>query len=272
MSDKNWKVRRPTVNDFNNAQAIYNTSFYNAIKSKALVRAKMNDFLKEQDLWNEETEMKVKTLKAEVREAERTLELGGVKLSEAKEIAIRLIKARAELRQLYAVQTELEGLTAEGQAENAKFNYLVSVCVMKPDDTPYFSSLDDYLNRSTETDSLESATKLATMIHGIDEDFEAKLPEYKFLREYNFIDDKYRLLNKEGKFVNVDGHLVDENGNLIDKDGNLVDKDGKKLDNKHKPFLDDSGAPIVKVEAKVEEKVVEPIVDGHVEELQVPKP
>jgi hypothetical protein len=95
------------------------------------------------------------------------------------------------------------------------------------------------------------------MLYGLDQDWEAKLPENKFLKEYEFVDDKLRLVNKEGHYITTDGKRVDENFRYIDEEGNFVDEDGNRIDEdglpvvESKPFLDDeTGKPIVKEKKK----------------------
>ena len=45
-------VRSPSINDQKEANKVYNTAFSEAIKAKALVRAKLDDVLVEQGLWD----------------------------------------------------------------------------------------------------------------------------------------------------------------------------------------------------------------------------
>jgi hypothetical protein len=82
-------------------------------------------------------------------------------------------------------------------------------------------------------------------------DYEEKLPENKFLKQYKFVDDKLRLVNKEGKLVDEKGRLIDNNGRFINETGQFVDKNGNLVDDKgdyvveFSPFLDDNGKPVV---------------------------
>ena len=60
-------------------------------------------------------------------------------------------KLRDDLRELISSRTNLDNNTAEGQADNARFNYLVSCCLVYSDNKKgYFNSYEDYLNRSSE--------------------------------------------------------------------------------------------------------------------------
>ena len=245
-------VRSPSIEDQKEATKAYNQAFSDALKSKAVVRAKLDELLIEQGLWDDNKQNQFDNLQTQVLENERKLAKGGIPLSEAKTIALEIKKHRDKLRELISVKTNLDTHTAEGQADNARFNYLVSACTVY-DNTKqrYFHSLEDYLNRSTDEVALTAAQNLANMLYGLDNDYEGTLPENKFLKQYKFVDDKLRFINKEGKLVDFEGRLIDESGRFIDSEGNFVDKLGNKVDKdgeyivESKPFLDDDGKPIV---------------------------
>lgn len=266
--DVEFLVRSPNLQDQKEATKVYNTAFSDALKAKAVVRAKLDDLLVEQGLWDDSKQMRFSTLQAQILEGERKLAKGGIPLSQAKEEALKMRKLREDLRELIAVKTNLDTHTAEGQADNARFNYLVSACTVYNDSKkPYFSSYEDYNSRSGDTVSVLAAQNLAGMLYGLDSDYEEKLPENKFLRQYKFVDSKLRLINKDGKLIDSEGRLIDENGRFINEKGEFIDKDGNPVDDagdyvvEFKPFLDDNGKPIVE-ELKKEEanaEVVEPV-------------
>jgi hypothetical protein len=135
--------------------------------------------------------------------------------------------------------------------------------VYKDNNQPYFNSMEDYLNKSTDIVAVRAAQTLANMIYGLDNDYENNLPENKFLRQYKFVDSKLRLINKEGKLVDEDGRLIDEDGRFINAEGKFVDKFGYLVDKdgeyilESKPFLDDDGNPIT-TESTKDEKPEQP--------------
>lgn len=257
-------VRSPSLEDQREAQKIYNQAFTDAIKSKSVVRAKLDDLLEEQGLWNKEKQAKFTELQQQILDGEKRLAKGGFSLKEAKNLAIEMKKTREEVRELISVRTSLDNHSAEGQADNAKFNYLVSSCVVyKENNQKYFNGLEDYMNRADDPAALFGAQKLANMIYGLDNNFEKNLPENKFLQKYKFIDDKLRLINKDGKLVDIEGRLIDENGRFINEKGEFVDKYGNRVDKDgeyvvdSQPFLDDNGNPIVLEDEAVKSKPVE---------------
>ena len=255
--DREMSIRSPSLQDQKEGTKVYNQSFSEALKAKAVVRARLDDILVEQGLWDAVKQAQFTKYQSDILESERKLAKGGISLSEGKSIALEMRNNRAELRDLIAVKTNLDTHTAEGQADNARFNYLVSACTVYNDTKEqYFKNYEDYLNKSGDPISVLAAQNLANMIYGLDNDYEEKLPENKFLKQYKFVDDQLRLINKEGRLIDEKGRLIDENGRFIntdnqfiDKDGNLVDKEGDYII-EFTPFLDDEGKPIIVETAK----------------------
>jgi hypothetical protein len=136
--------------------------------------------------------------------------------------------------------------------------------VYSENNKPYFDSYESYLNKSAEPVAIKAAQVLASRMYGLDDNYEANLVENKFLKQYNFVDDDLRLVNKDGHLVDEEGRLIDENGRFVNEKGEYVDKDGKPVDDngdyvcEFKPFLDEDGNPVeVEVEKKnVKKKVV----------------
>jgi hypothetical protein len=245
------EIKASTLADQRESQKIYNQAFSDAVKSGSIVRAKLDDLLKEQGLWDDKKEVLFKTLQKQILDNEKKLAKGGISLKNAKNIAINIQKLRNELRDLISVKTNLDSHTAEGQADNARFNYLVSSCVVyKSNGNKYFKNYEDYLNRAADPVSIIAAQKLASIMYGLDNDFEKKLPENKFLLKYkfvndslDFVDDKGRLVDEEGRLIDKNGRFINEEGKFVDKDGNLVDESGDFV-LEFEPFLDDDGNPI----------------------------
>ena len=229
--EKDVSVRSPSLQDQREGQKVYNQAFTDAIKSKSVVRAKMEDVLTEQGLWDNQKQARLAELQQELLESERRLAQGGISLKEAKDIAMKMKETRDEIRELIGSRSSLDNHSAEGQADNAKFNYLVSACVVYNDTKqPVFKNMEEYLNRATESVAIQGAQNLANMLYGLDSDYENNLPENKFLKKYKFIDEKLRLINKQGKLVDEDGRLIDDNGRFINDGGEFVDKFGNRVD------------------------------------------
>jgi hypothetical protein len=267
--EKEYLVRSPTLENQREAQKVYNQAFTDAIKSKSVVRAKLDDLLEDQGLWNDEKQAKFTELQRELLEGEKRLAKGGFSLNEAKDLAIKMKSVRDEIRDLISVRTSLDNHSAEGQADNSRFNYLVSVCLVYNDTKqPVYKNMEEYLNSSTEKVAILGAQNLANMLYGLDNDYESNLPENKFLKKFKFVDDKLRLVDKKGRLIDKDGRLIDETGRFIDEEGNFVDKFGNKVDKDgeyvvdSEPFLDDDGNPIVLDEEKPKDEKVEQSVSA----------
>jgi hypothetical protein len=261
--EKTFTVRSPSLVDQREGQKVYNQAFTDAIKSKSVVRAKMDDLLQDQGLWNTEKQQEYNSLQKELLDGERKLAKGGFSLSEAKKLAIRMREVRNKIRELISVRTSLDNHSAEGQADNARFNYLVSACVVyKDSDKKYFESLEDYMSRIDDPVALSGAQKLANMIYGLDNNFEKNLPENKFLKKYKFVNDDLRFIDKKGRTVDGEGRLIDEQGRYINEAGEFVDRDGNQVDEAGEyvvdaqPFLDDNGNPVVFEEETVPQPVI----------------
>jgi len=245
-------IRSPSFRDQREAQKVYNQAFSDAVKSGCIVRGRLNDLLKEQGLWDDQKEMRLNTIQHEILGHEQTLAKGGIGLQKARSVALEMRKLRDDLRDLISSRTNLDNNTAEGQADNARFNYLVSCCLVYSDNKKgYFNSYEDYLNRSSEEIAIKAAQILASKLYGLDDNYEKNLPENKFLKQYKFVDDNLRFINKEGKLVDQEDRLIDQNGRYINENGEYVDKEGNLVDDKgdyvveFKPFLDEDGKPVI---------------------------
>ena len=251
-----YLVRNPSLNDQREAQKVYNQAFTDAIKSKSVVRARLDDLLKDQGLWDDEKQAKFTELQREILEGEKRLAKGGFSLNEARDLAVKMKDLRDQIRDLISVRTSLDNHSAEGQADNARFNYLVSVCLLSNETKqPVYKDLEDYLNRSTEQVAIQGAQSVANMLYGLDNDYESNLPENKFLKKYKFVDEKLRFIDKKGRLIDADGRLVDDTGRYINESGEYVDKYGNKINKEGEyvvepePFYDEDGKPVTPEEA-----------------------
>ncbi len=259
--NQNFTIKSPSLADQREAQKVYNQAFSDAVKSGCIVRARLDDLLKDQGLWDDSKQAKLAVLQQELMDHEKTLAKGGISLKQAKKVAIDMKNVRDDIRDLISVRTNLDNHTAEGQADNARFNYLISASLVYSDTKDkYFKNYEDYLSRAAEPVAVKAAQILANMLYGLDNDYEKKLPENKFLIKYKFVDDKLRLVNEKGQLTDADGRLIDEFGRFVDEQGKYVDKNGNAVDvngdyiTEFKPFIDDNGNPIVDEEKKEDEK------------------
>jgi hypothetical protein len=250
---------RPTAEETAAAQMESNKMFKKALLNGAMVRKTLEQELENQGIWNKEKQAKLEKYNQEIRSNLTILKTGGIKLQEARDLAIKVRIARIEALTLQAERNEYDSYTAEAQAEAAKIDYLTSVCLKNENGEPIFKGVEEYREKQYEPYIMEAAGKLIGLIYGVEEGWEADLPENKFLKKYQFVDDKLRLV-KDGHYVTVDGKRINENFQYVDEEGNVTDVDGNRIDEdglpvvEVKPFLDDDGNPILEKETpEVEE-------------------
>lgn len=250
-----YAVRIPKVQDIKEANELRSRTFNEALSRGDLLRDQLESELRKRSLWNDNREMEYQTLRKEVLDGEYRLEKGGIKLKQAKQIALEMAEKRAKMVDLLSSRTDLDSNTCEGKADAARFNYLFSCClVYDEDDTPYFpNKLDDYLENQDDAIAAEGANEYYYLISGSDA-LDSNLPENMFLKRFKFVDGQNRLIDEEGRLVDQDGKHIDDNGMYIkwNKDGSStsVDANGRKVndegrfDVKTSPFLDDNGKPV----------------------------
>lgn len=237
-------VRTPSPKDVSEAKIVATKAASRAIKEGAMSRSRILAYLKENGQWDDEKEAELKELTDKIREGERQLKRGGrdakgnkFTKDQARELAIEMRRWRGDQLVLLSKQRDLDQFTIEGQADNAQFDYLVSVCVVDEEGECVYKDYDDYLDKSTQPYSVQAAVELSTMMYGLDSDFEAKRAENQFLVKYGFArEGDLHLINDDGKLVDVDGRLVNEDGRFIDEEGTLIDIEGN--------VVDDAGDPI----------------------------
>jgi hypothetical protein len=268
------KLKTPGPQEYRDSQIEYNKAFRSALDSGALLRQKLSDYMTEQGIWNEEKQKQNDSYVEQINAAEEKLKGGGIKLSEAREIALELRGIRAEFRDFLAERNSLDQNSAEGQADNARFSELVRLCMLNPNTgEPFHPTQADYDKSSDQPWVIEAAGELAGMIYGLDPNYDNKLTENRFLKEFEFVNEDLRLVNDDGHLVDTDGNLIDEDHRFIayrtdegcknqdiedryyvNRDGDevvkLEDEDGtiswvKESLAERKPFLDDKGKPVI---------------------------
>ena len=114
-----FQVKTPGAEEIKKSQLVYNKAFKQALDEGALLRQKLTDYMRKQDLWNDEKEGQYEKLIQEISGMEESLEKGGIRLTTAKQIALDLRKKREEFRDLIAERNALDAASAEGQADNS---------------------------------------------------------------------------------------------------------------------------------------------------------
>lgn len=225
-------VKRPNNIVLSQAQHVGAKVWTDCIRDGIMTKKELEKFMKQQDIWNDNKDAEQQKIVQEIADLEKQLYVGNRKLktSEGKNIAIQMRIKRNKLRDLIADKLSLEQNTAEAISDNARFDFLVANCTYYENGQKVYKNLEDYKDRADSEIGFSAATALAGLIYSVDRDFEAKLPENKFLKMFNFVNEELTLVNDKGEMVDADGRRIDENGFYIDADGNRVDRDGNKLD------------------------------------------
>ena len=246
-------IKSPGHKVLQEAQMVYNIELTSLIRSsiandfQLFSREQLEKHLGDLGIWTEKDARLFLQLQIELRASELKLKQGGIKVSEAKNIAIQMKTKRAALLALYNRRSQFDSITMESIADNKKFRFLVTKCVVvSGSNIPFFTNINDYEKRQNEKASIDVATSLANKLYGYNDNIVSNLIENKWLQEFSFADNEGRLINKDGKLIDIDGRLVDEDGRFVNEQGKFVDYEGRLIDvdgnfvvDKPKPFIDD---------------------------------
>lgn len=245
-------VKRPSSNLMSKAQRVSAKAWTDCVRDGIMTKKELAKFMREQGIWSKDKDKEQEAITSEIVNLEKKLYVSGEKgshkltTSEAKNIAIEMRKKRAELRELIGERLALEANTAESLSDNARFDFLVANCAFYEDGELVYKTLDDYQSDSDSEIAFAAASALAEMMYAIDKNFEANLPENKFLKEFNFVNDDLALINDNGETVDLQGRRINELGYYINDEGKRTDRDGNELDEdgNYVPavtYVDDSG-------------------------------
>lgn len=267
--EKEFAVRLPSYKVMEEANKLKSKVFRESLDSGDMLRDQLEDILRNKGLWNDQRQIEYDTLRKEILDREYQLQKGGIRLNDAKALALEMKEKRQRMVDMLSGRSDLDSQTCEGKSENARFNYLFAHSLVYNDDelTPFYpNGLEDYVVDMDNPIAVKGATEFYYLLSGT-ENLDDKLPENKFLKKFKFVDDKYRLVEKgSARLVDRDGKYVDEYGNYVEynEDGTYyyVDVNGRKLDeetgnfviDEPSPFLDEYGNPVLEDEGEIEEK------------------
>jgi len=245
-------VKKPGNQLLSRAQRIAAKAWNECVSDGIMTKKELQKFMEKHDIWNTKKEKEEKDKIKEITDFEKKLYLKDgkakkMKLSEAKDIAIKMRIARAELRDLIAERIGMESNTAEALSDNTRFDFLVANCTFDENgQNKVYNSLDEYLDQSDDEVAFSAATALAQLMYSIDKDVEANLPENRFLSKFKYVNDDLSLVDSDGNRVDAKGKRVDESGYYINDEGHRTDMDGNPLDDEGNyipsvTYTDDSG-------------------------------
>ena len=252
FQDKEYVIRPANAQSSVEAQKVYNKTFKRAIEEGAILKKSLEDHMRRQGLWDDDKQAEYEALLKKSADIEYKIKSGYYKkASQLREKSIELKKIRNELSSLLMVRNSMDANTADGQADNERFFYLITACVFDYEtQRPVYTSLEDYHEKSDTELAVKCASEFANFAYGLDENFEDSLIENKLLK-------KLGLLNDKGQLTNKSGQRVDLEGNLLNEDGARVDKDGQRIDINNNPIIDDTAIDSLEFEDDLEENEVE---------------
>lgn len=228
-------VKRPSSRVLSESQRISAKVWTDCVRDKIMTKQELKKFMYENGIWSAEKDAEQLALTEKINNLERQLYIQTkdrkkMKVSEGKQIAIDMRIARINLRDLIAEKMSLENNTAESLADNAKFDYMVAKCTYDNNGELVYKTLDDYNDQADDEIAVAAATAMAEMLYSLDKDFEAGLPENKFLVNNKLVNDDLSLINDKGETVDTKGRRINEFGHYINDDGQRIDIDGNLLD------------------------------------------
>lgn len=253
VNGANYFVKKPTVEQNKELQNVYNQTFFEALKSKALLRTKIIDFAKSQDIWSDEKENELKELRTKLQNGLFKLAQGGkggFKKSQAIELAMDIYRLNKKIVALAAPLDAITQNSAESQADNARFNQMMVLCTYYGDGPnegkQYFANLDDMNDKLDKQDSVtsEAFKNMLILSFGIDKDAQSKRIENKLLIDAGKMDKECRLIDEKGRLIDDDGNLIDDKGRRVNEKGELIDSLGHVINDKGEyvvesvPFVD----------------------------------
>ena len=212
------------------------------IQDGIITKKELTVLMKNRGIWDKEKSTKEESITNEIQDLEKDLYRGKdgqkPKVSEGKEIALQMKDLRNKLRDLIAERLALEENTAESLADNARFDYFVATCTFYKDTKQkVYNNLEDYNQRSSDDTAFAAASMLGDILYNLDASFEENLPENKWLKNFE-------LINEDLGLVNDNGELTDRKGNRINDEGHYLDGDGKRVDVNGVP-LEDNGSYVM---------------------------
>lgn len=237
-------VTSPTAKTIQRADRYRAKTWTECIEDGIKTKDELAIIMKQRNVWTKEHEEKERSITEQLIQCEKDLFLGSgkkkVPLSDGKDIAVKMRVLRNELRQLYMDRSALEQNSAEALADNARFDYIVAGSTFYENGEKVYNGIEDYNNKSSDEVAFAAAAAIAEMMYNYDPATEQNLPENKWLKTFDLVDDNLSLVNEDKKLVDLDGRTINEFGYFVNEDGNRIDKDGN--------LLDDDGNYVIKVD------------------------
>lgn len=238
--DKEYKlmVRRPIPEDTEESNRIRASVVAGCVRSQKqiLLRSEIEDYLTKNNIWTSEHQSQLVSIQNDIANMLDKLRKGAIKLSEGRKIAIEITQKRAELMQLMLKRQVFDDATVESLAERSEKEYLLFASTINLETGErHWESFDDMKqDRNSEVYSA-ALNNFDELVYGV-EAYERNLPEIKWLKKYDFVDEKLNFIDRKTKeFVTQDGKPVQEMEKEVAKFRRNVQGEIEE----EQPFIDD---------------------------------
>jgi hypothetical protein len=123
INDKSYFIKM-TPKAITAGKKAHTRAIREALEDGALLRKRLMSYMREQGVWDDKKESEYQLRLRQINQLEMKLSAGKMKVSEGRAVALELAETRAEFRQLISERNDMDNGTAEGQADNARFNAL----------------------------------------------------------------------------------------------------------------------------------------------------
>ena len=194
--------------------------------------------MEQRGIWTKAHQEKQDKITKKIQDLEKELYLskGDKQLKDGVSTAITMRKLRNDLREHIMKRLSLENNSAEALSDNARFDFLVANCTFYENGESVYNGIQDYNKKAADEIAYAAAASLAEVMYSYDSSQEDSLPENKWLKHFdlvneegslvdenkNLVDLDGRKINEFGYYINDDGQRIDINGNLLDDDGNYI--------------------------------------------------
>jgi hypothetical protein len=253
-------LKNPSPEDVDEADKVYALKVASLIKQKGtkhlLLRQTLDEYLRDSGIWTDADETKLQSLQKELNDILNKIRKGGVKESEGRKLCIQCMDKRKEMVKVASKKQVFDNVTLESLAETEKIDYLVYSSILYAETgDKYWDSFEDMKNDKLSNVYNIGVQKVLSNIYGVDNEFEKRLPENRWLKKHGFVDEDLNYVDKKTH------ERVDRDGNLLKQ----VEKELKQqIDNlqgeieEEVPFIDDdTNEPVVfnKEQEKEKEEV-----------------
>jgi len=229
-------VTSPTADAVSRADRYRAKIWTECIEDGIKTKEELELMMEKRGLWTEAHKQKEKEIVQKIQDLEKSLYLGDGKerdLSEGVSKAIEMRSLRIKLREHIMQKLNLEQNSAESLADNARFDFLVAHCTFYENGQSVYNGIRDYSSKANDDIAFSAAAALAEEMYSFDSSQEENLPENKWLKHFNLVDEDLSLVDEQknlidthGRKINEFGHYINEKGDRVDVNGNILDEDG----------------------------------------------